>query len=154
MGLGPSLAEDLPNADPEISGQTAFSCPVNQPGRPILRPPSRQAISWVVGPSLAGNRPTARQAPSMGLGQRLAENLPNADRPILRPPSRQAISWVVGPSLAGNRPTARRAPSPVVLRFLFLDNVRQQTILDNISYLLFLLRNVSYFRQRGKHFLF
>ena len=27
--------------------------------------------------------------------------------------------------------------NPVVLRCLFLDNVRQQTILDNISYLLF-----------------
>ena len=39
-------------------------------------------ISWVVGPSLAGDRPTARLAPSMGLGQSLAENRPNADPDI------------------------------------------------------------------------
>ena len=55
MGLGQSLAENLPNTDPEISGQPAFRYPVNQPGRPILRPASMQAISWVVLPSLAGN---------------------------------------------------------------------------------------------------
>ena len=30
-----------------------------------------------------------------------------------------------------------QAHAPVVLRCLLLDNVRQQTILDNISYLLF-----------------
>ena len=39
-----------------------------RPGRPILRPASRQAISWAVWPGLAGNRPTARRAPSMGFG--------------------------------------------------------------------------------------
>ena len=34
-------------------------------------------------------------------------------------------------------PDLRTPPNPVVLRFLFLDNERQRTILDNISYLLF-----------------
>ena len=66
--LGPSLTENLQNADPSIPGQIVFNYRVNKPGRPILNPASRQAISWVVGPRLAGNRPTARRAPSMGFG--------------------------------------------------------------------------------------
>ena len=41
MGLGQSLAENLPNTDPEVSGQTASSYPVNQPGKPMLRPAGR-----------------------------------------------------------------------------------------------------------------
>ena len=57
--LGPSLAENRPNTDPHISGQTAISYLLNQSGRPVLRPASRQTISWVVGPSLAGDRPKA-----------------------------------------------------------------------------------------------
>ena len=34
-----------PKFYPEISGQTAIKHPANQPGRPILRPTSRQAVS-------------------------------------------------------------------------------------------------------------
>ena len=34
-----------PKFYPEIPGQTAFKYPANQPGRPILRPTSRQAVS-------------------------------------------------------------------------------------------------------------
>ena len=64
---------------------TAFLYPVNHPGRPILRPAIRQAISLVVGPSLARNRPTAGRAPSMGFGtksgRKSAEHRPTHFRP-------------------------------------------------------------------------
>ena len=124
---GPSLAGNRSKTDPEIPGQAAFRYPVNEPGRPILRPTIRQAVPWVVGPSLAGNRPTARRAPSMGFGtkstRKSTEHRAKNSRPdclqlpsksarqtnSIRPASQQACSLVVGPSLAENRATAHES---------------------------------------------
>ena len=45
-------------------------------------------ISWVVGPSLAGNRPTARRAPSMGFGTKSSRRSAQKS-PARLPPSTQ-----------------------------------------------------------------